>query len=72
MRNFDKYIIIKQMSELLAYEIYYIYKTDKIEINNIDYIYNVLSSHLIFNQYKNEIIELGKIIAKILYNVPIN
>lgn len=71
MKNFDKYITIKQMSELLAYEIYYIYKMDKKEIDNIEYIYNSLSSHLIFNQYKNEIIELGKVMAKILYNVPI-
>lgn len=72
MKNFDKYITIKQMSELFAYEIYCIYKKDKNEISNLDYIYNALSSHLIFNQYKNEIIELGKVMAKILYNVPIN
>lgn len=71
MKNFDKYITIKLMSELLAYEIYYIYKMDKNEIDNIEYIYNSLSSHLIFNQYKNEIIELGKVMAKVLYNVPI-
>ena len=72
MKNFDKYITIKLMSEFLAYEVYYIYKMDKNEIDNIEYIYNSLSSHLIFNQYKNEIIELWKVMAKILYNVPIN
>lgn len=71
MKDFDKYFIIKTMSELLAYEIYYIYKIDKTEINNLEYIYNVLNSHLVFNQYKDEIMELGKIMAKVLYEIPL-
>lgn len=71
MKNFERYFIIKVMSELFAYEIYYIYKTDKNDINNLEYIYNVLSSHLIFNPYKNEIMELGKLIAKVVYQIPI-
>lgn len=71
MKDFDKYFIIKTMSELLAYEIYYIYKIDKTEVDNLEYIYNVLNSHLVFNQYKNEIIELGKIMAKVLYEIPL-
>ena len=71
MNDFEKYINIKSMSELFAYEIYYIYLMEKTEIDNLEYIFNALSSHLIFNQYKNEIMELGTTIAKVLFEVPI-
>ncbi len=44
---------------------------DKNDIHNLEYIYNALSSHLIFNPYKSEIMELGKLIAKVVYQIPI-
>jgi len=71
MKEFEKQFIIKNISELFAYEIYYCYKKDKNSINNLESIYNALSSHLVFDQYKKEIFQLGKVIAKIVYQVPL-
>ncbi len=71
MENYEKFITIKTMAELLAYEIYYIYNIDKDEINNIEYVYNVLASHLIFDKYKEEIMHLGISMAINLYEIPI-
>ena len=71
MKEFEKQFIIKNISELFAYEIYYCYKNDESSIYNLESIYNALSSHLVFDQYKDEIFQLGKVIAKTVYQVPL-
>ncbi|MFV0249499.1 MAG: hypothetical protein ACK5HP_00440 [Bacilli bacterium] len=67
MKNFEKYIVIKTMSELLAYELYYYYKIDKPTYDNVEPIYNTVHCQI----PHKEIMELGTIMAKVLYDVPI-
>lgn len=71
MKNFKKYIVIKTMSELLAYELYYYYKIDKTTCDNVEAIYNTIHCQIPHSKYKTEIMELGTLMAKVIYDVPI-
>lgn len=71
MKNFEKYIVIKTMSELLAYKLYYYYKIDKTTIDNIESIYTTIHCQIPHSKYKKEIMELGALMAKAIYEIPI-
>lgn len=66
----EKKFIITIMAEAFAYEMLYIYNLENV-VPNVNYVFNSLGSHLVFKEYKEEIISLGTSIATILFEIPI-
>ena len=69
MIDLERQLIIRVISEIFAYEIYFHYiNSDKLD--NLDLIYNEVHTQFVHTEYKKEIMELGTLMARSIYEVP--